>query len=96
MLNNINDLLFADIKETPDVIGNEEHDSVLDLLLYGGHDEVSEVLVDTVCKLKCSLLFSHHDMLVSQCSIPSCQTIAEDKSKHVTAPRVQNERFATQ
>ena len=75
--------------------GNGEHDSVLDLLLYGGHEDVSEVLVDTVCKLKCPLLFSHHDILVSECSIPSCQIVPNDKSTHITAPRVENERFAT-
>ena len=44
--------------------GNGLHDSDLDLLLFGGKD-VSEVLVDTVCKLEYPLIFSHHDILIS-------------------------------
>ena len=74
---------------------NGEYDSDLDLLLFGGHDDACEVLVDTISKLRYPLLFSHHDIIISECSIPSQKTVANDTSNHVTAPRVENNRFAT-
>ena len=74
--------------------GHGLHDSDLDVLLYGGGD-VSEVLIDTVCKLRYHLILSHHDILISQCSLPPYQSPVYDKSKNITAPRIQNTRFAT-
>ena len=53
--------------------GNGDSDSDLDLLLYGGGEGVNESLVNTVCELEHPLMFSHHDLFVSTCTIPSHQ-----------------------
>jgi hypothetical protein len=75
--------------------GHGLHDSDLDVLLYGGGGDVSEVLLDTVCKVWYPLILSHHDILISQCSLPPYQSPVYDKSKNITAPRIQNTRFST-
>ena len=41
------------------------------------------------------LVFSHHDLIVSTCTIPPQQYQYPDVSKNVTAPRVSNSRFKT-
>ena len=75
--------------------GNGDSDSDLDLLLYGGGEGVNESLVNTVCELEHPLMFSHHDLFVSTCTIPSHQYEQTDDGKQVTAPRVPNLRFKT-
>ena len=74
--------------------GSGDSDSDLDLLLYGGPD-ANEALVDVVCELQDPLMSSHHDMLISSCSIPPKQVMNHDKSKNIEAPRVPNLRFST-
>ena len=68
--------------------GGGASDSDLDLLLYGGGPEVTESLLDVKCKLKEPLMFSHHDLLVSVCSIPPRKSEQIDTSKNITAPRI--------
>ena len=75
--------------------GGGASDSDLDLLLYGGGLDVHESLVDVKCKFKEPLMFSHHDLLVSVCSIPPRKSEEIDTSKNITAPRIPNDRFST-
>ena len=49
--------------------GSGDSDSDLDQLLHGGFD-ASECLDDVICELQNPLMFSHHDILISTCSIP--------------------------
>ena len=44
-------------------------DSDLDLLLYGGGN-ASEALTDVICELQHPLMSSHHDLIISSCSLP--------------------------
>ena len=75
--------------------GGGSSDSDLDVLLYGGGEGVSEHLVDVQCKFLNPLMFSHHDLIVSNCFVPQSHTETIDMSKHITAPRIPNERFST-
>ena len=73
--------------------GNGDSDSDLDLLLYGGEDGGAEHLHHIECKFVNPLLFSHHDLIVSECSIPPLEVRSTDESKNITAPRIENDRF---
>ena len=77
--------------------GNGAHDSDLDLLLFGqkGDVTVAEHLSKIVCKLSNPLIFSHHDLIASICSIPALEQKLVDRSTNIVAPRVPNTRFAT-
>ena len=66
--------------------GDGDSDSDLDLLLYGGGDGVAEHLDHIECKFVNPLLFSHHDLIVSECSIPPLEIRSTDESKNITAP----------
>ena len=62
-------------------------DSDLDLLLYGGGDGVNETLVNIQCKFHHPLMFSHHDLIVSSCSIPpAAHDDTQDVTHNITAP----------
>ena len=75
--------------------GGGSSDSDLDVLLYGGGDVVSEHLLEYQCKLRNPLMFSHHDLVISDCFVPQIPHVANDVSKLITAPRIVNERFST-
>ena len=85
--------------------GCGESDSDLDLLLYGGGGgggggagdglTVEETLVNIQCKFQHPLMFSHHDLIVSTCSIPPVAHDTHDEGDNITAPRVPNLRFKT-
>jgi hypothetical protein len=75
--------------------GGGKSDSDLDALLYGGCAGVSEYLVDIVCELKHPLMFSHHDLIISTCSIPTQQPQVIDNEGNISAPRTENIRFRT-
>ena len=75
--------------------GGGSSDSDLDVLLYGGGEGVSEQLVNVECKNLNPVMFSHHDLLVSNCFVPQIPPEVTDMSKHIIAPRIPNERFST-
>ena len=75
--------------------GGGKSDSDLDVVLYGGCAGVSEYLVDIVCELQHPLMFSHHDIIISTCSIPTQQPQPSDNEQNITAPRSENNRFRT-
>ena len=76
-------------------VGGGEFDSDLDVLLYGGCEGVHEYLVEIVCELRHPLMFSHHDLIISKCNIPTQQCQPHDSQHNIIAPRVQNNRFRT-
>jgi hypothetical protein len=75
--------------------GSGNSDSDLDILLLGGGDGVKESLVDQCCKILNPTMFSHHDLIISSCTIPHIQHAEHDVSRNISAPRIPNERFST-
>ena len=75
--------------------GGGTSDSDLDIILYGGHEGASEALVDIVCELEHPLMSSHHDLIVSTCSLPPLLQESSDQTSYIAAPRIPNTRFAT-
>ena len=71
--------------------GNGGSDSELDILLFSNKEGVNEELVDLLCRQENPLIDSHHDVLVSSCSIPS-KPDPVDISENVVAPRIENNR----
>ena len=50
-----------------------EFDSDLDVLLFSNCDQVCETLIKQICKNENPLIDSHHDLLLSEASLPSIQ-----------------------
>ena len=72
-------------------VGNGRFDSDLDVLLHSNHDCIQESLLTLHCQHHDPRIDSHHDLLVSSCTIlADLKTV--DKSKNITAPRVENNR----
>ena len=73
-------------------VGNGQYDSEIDVLLYSHHPDVAEVLTDIRCTRDYPDMLSHHDILLSVCSIPvaAVSDVADDSL--VTAPRLTNTR----
>ena len=73
-------------------LGQGEFDSPLDVVLHVKHEQVTEVLLDIICKHQDPLIQSHHDLIISSVSLPRSTKIADDNHKLVRAPRVDNTR----
>ena len=72
-------------------MGNGCFDSEIDVLLVHGSD-VSESVSNIVCKLDSPLVDSHHDIILSNCSIPRVQPSPPQECL-VSAPRISNSRM---
>jgi hypothetical protein len=73
-------------------LGQGASDSELDVLLFSSKENVHEHLIDLRCQLQDPLIDSHHDVLVSSCTIP-CQTRRpHQSSQNISAPRMENKR----
>ena len=72
--------------------GHGSSDSELDVLLYSKGEGISEQLLNIVCKHHTPQVESHHDLLLSLCSVLPVQTPSKDKSKNVIAPKLKNTR----
>ena len=68
-------------------------DSEIDVILYHGKD-ISETLSEIICKLESPLVESHHDVILSTCSLPSA-SIPPPHQDLLEAPRVPNDRIKT-
>ena len=75
--------------------GSGASDSDLDVLLYGGNGKAYEAVSDIICELQQPLMASHHDLIVSTCSVPHYHPEHVNESENITAPRVPNLRFST-
>ena len=71
-------------------LGDGAFDSEIDVLLHHGND-ISENLVEIICKLDSPFVNSHHDAILSSCSIPGAEIPTPDDNL-VVAPRVPNNR----
>ena len=72
-------------------IGNGRFDSELDVLLHSNQDFIQECLLSLHCQHHDPRVDSHHDLLVSSCTIHAALKNV-DKSENITAPRVKNNR----
>ena len=72
--------------------GNGLYDSEIDILLHTDASGVAEEVVTILCKHVHPDLLSHHDMIISKCSLPTANTRKENCSDLVTAPRLLNNR----
>ena len=72
--------------------GQGLYDSELDVLLFSDRNDISEKLYDIICKHDNIHVDSHHDLLLSVCSIPTAVQPTPDKSKNIVAPKLENTR----
>ena len=73
-------------------LGEGRYDSDIDVLLHSDLKGVSEEVVSIMCKHDHPTMLSHHDMIVSQCTVPAIPTYSAEKDDLVTAPRLCNNR----
>ena len=73
-------------------LGEGSYDSDIDVLLHSDQKGVSEEVVSILCKHDHPTMLSHHDMIVSQCTVPAIPTYSPEKDDLVTAPRLCNNR----
>ena len=74
-------------------VGDGLFDSEIDVILvHASVDSASEVLLQIICKLENPLIDSHHDIILSCCTLSS-KIIHADDSGLVKAPTVPNERI---
>ena len=66
--------------------GDGMYDSNLDIILYSNHTDVSEAVTQVMCKFLHPEVSSHHDLLLSQFSLPS-QDRTENDENLEQAPR---------
>ena len=66
--------------------GEGKSDSNLDIILYSDHVSVSEYVTQVICKFLHPEVSSHHDLLLSQFSLPR-QDRTENSENLVQAPR---------
>ena len=74
-------------------LGQGTSDSELDVLLFSGHTGIQESLLGIHCKQVDSRVDSHHDLLVSSCTVPPVSVLPPDTSTNVTAPKLSNDRI---
>ena len=86
-------LKFVDInhKTYHHFMGQGSSDSDLDVLLYSDHDNVGEHLAHVRCGQVDQIIDSHHDVLISACTIPSSISSIIHPPFH-PAPRIENGR----
>ena len=86
-------LKFVDInhKTYHHFMGQGISDSDLDVLLYSDHDNVGEHLAHVRCGQVDQIIDSHHDVLISACTIPSSISSIINPPFH-PAPRIENGR----
>ena len=73
-------------------VGQGLYDSDIDVLIHSDKPSVSEQVVTILCKFEHPSLMSHHDIILSQCSVPASPTTSTKQDHLVTAPRVSNDR----
>ena len=73
-------------------LGNGLYDSEIDVLLHADLPGVGEQVVTVLCVQDNPQLLSHHDLILSECSVPPCPVLDVSHDSLVTAPRLQNNR----
>ena len=52
-------------------VGQGRYDSDIDVMIHSDKPSVSEQLVTILCKFEYPALMSHHDIILSKCSVPA-------------------------
>ena len=73
-------------------LGDGLYDSDIDVILHTPVAGISECVTGIRCKLIHTDMLSHHDMVMSRCTVPPSTTRLISNEKLVTAPRLQNNR----
>ena len=73
-------------------IGEGKFDSNLDIILYSQLANVSETIYQVVCKLHHPEVYSHHDLLLSQFTLPREDKTITNPNNLEHAPRINIER----
>ena len=73
------------------VVGDGLYDSDIDILLHISEQNVSEDICEIICKNDDPTILSHHDIILSNFSIPT-QAIIQTRKLHDAAPRVDHTR----
>ena len=72
-------------------VGDGNFDSEIDVILLHGQD-ISESVDEIICKLDSPFVNSHHDVILSTCTLPSAPP-SPPQNDLVEAPRVTNDRI---
>ena len=73
-------------------MGDGASDSNLDKIFFSNCAESHEELFTIVCKLVNPLISSHHDLILTNLSLPFVRSVQDD-TENVTAPRILNNRI---
>ena len=76
-------------------VGNGLFDSDLDIVLYSNTQGSTETLSSVLCKLDNPLINSHHDIIITECSLPPASSPPPPSLENITAPRIANTRQKT-
>ena len=76
------------IKPITTLLNNGSHDSNVDILLHSSTLETPETVIKIICKFSNPLVLSHHDVIISEISLPYCPAIQTVDDSLVTAPRM--------
>ena len=73
-------------------LGDGASDSELDVILFPSTKDVHEELVKIACKHTDHKVDSHHDLLLTACSVPATPCQPLDQAKNLKAPRLVNDK----
>ena len=73
-------------------LGGGKSDSNLDKLLVSDSEKYREALNTIICKHENPLVESHHDIIISEWSVPDCDDNEEKNNDNVEAPVAKNNR----
>ena len=73
-------------------VGNGLYDSNIDILLHTDGDNICETISEIMCKDDHPAILSHHDILISSCTIPGA-TLVQPGHHESVAPRLQHSRM---
>ena len=73
-------------------IGTGQFDSDLDVILFTNTPGTSESLHNIICKHQDPLINSHHDLIITSCTIPLAPAPAHNLHQLPLAPKIQNSR----
>ena len=73
-------------------MGSGSSECDLDVLLFSNQKNTIELLLHLRCQKEDPIIDSHHDALVSSCTIPCLKETGAQQSPLIVAPRLENRR----
>ena len=70
-------------------VGDGLYDSNIDMILYPASLRNKETVTEIYCQKLFPEMNSHHDILLSSCSLPFCHDVSKNDINLITAPRVE-------